>query len=316
MSAARAQKGGVIKTEDYYDAIAHDPFVNRPHGNLTQSAGALFFIFRQCIPDLNSAHTHANAMSLSGAHQARRFQALRCAGATRLSHKDEFDAFGCRRCNRKIQSDYACAKSIIPNSIIRCEVGLDYALSPRPPVGFRLVHSRGDSIARRHGLIARGFLSRGDCLDVFVLSLLNLEDGAPALGSPQGPPHVVAITAQLRQSLARSSALEIEAVDKFLRRAHLNRSEDDFVKAFGHRANAVTTRRDFGAESSIGAGACLFDYFVGAVLEQRDNGSGEWTSLTVPDRAGDRRQRPLIPESRRRVESQQSRNHNQRETKT
>ena len=46
MSAARAQKARVIKTENYYDAIAHDPFVNRPHGNLTQSVGALFFIFR------------------------------------------------------------------------------------------------------------------------------------------------------------------------------------------------------------------------------------------------------------------------------
>ena len=97
MSAACAQKARVIKTENYHYAIAHDPFVNGPNGKLTQTACTpCFFIFRQRIADLNSAHAHANAMSLSRAHQARRFKALRCAGAARLSHKYEFDAFGCR----------------------------------------------------------------------------------------------------------------------------------------------------------------------------------------------------------------------------
>ncbi len=88
-------------------------------------------------------------------------------------------------------------------------------------------------------------------LDAFVFAFLYLENWTSWLRRSQRPFVVITIAAAFGQGVAVTSRLEIEAIDKFLLRLHVNLSEDYFAEAICDCFDSIPARQNSRDEVAV-----------------------------------------------------------------
>src|SRR6266542_3177686 len=132
-----------------------------------------------------------------------------------------------------------------------------------------------------------GILCFESSVEITILTFLGLKNGSSVLRLAQSPFHIISVLASLWKSLSRTNWFQIEVIDESLRGAYLDYRENYIVEPFRYCSNSVTAGRDFGAETSFGIGANLFQNGNGAILNERNYRTSQRITLTVLDRAAD-----------------------------